>query len=694
MLASVIASREDSIALSPRERGHLACFCNSFTRIYGNVITVKTLSGLALSEPVIRLCFHLKFDQDGGIVTVTSNIRAKTKMAHTYSNFSAEARDPMTAACLSIIPGLGQYYNGQTRKGFLFLDVAIVNFLLLSTILLAPNIATGLALLGHTFNMEVNKTLIEMIQQLRLGSPTSMVVLGMVTTFVAYAVRDAYDNAILKRRKALYKDSVIELTEAASGSYILHASTVVAFAIMAIFFFIPQPTPRQVVEIEFINSLIKPTTPPIEKTKDRSTVSTNRQSKEFRKDIPINKTPPKADLSKTQQQNTKTANAASASSSQQSASSAAAARAAAATAAARASHSMPQVKPIAQSEKIAMTPPAPPMVQPIPARVPVPHPITPNLAAAAASFLPSAPALQQQKLASPALTPLPQTNSPSTFVPVPITSKATGQASSTLPDLSKLAAGSLGTPSSNKSPMPTGRASSTNANNLSLPGLSNVKSGGGNSNNASPMSFPSSHGGSNLAVAPGVIDGRPGRDGTGSSNATGPSPIAREAGQGRNSGNDAGDAPTPVRAKGTGRGQGVSVTPSVGRPAESGGSPQSGAGDRPLNQPGTGRETTAPTLADPDFTKYMADLQRRIKRAWFPPRAGASKKVKVLFKIHTHGELSNLRIVGSSGDAITNTAALQAVQNSAPFHPLPDGSPENVDIEFTFDYNVFSGRSI
>lgn len=71
----------------------------------------------------------------------------------------------------------------------------------------------------------------------------------------------------------------------------------------------------------------------------------------------------------------------------------------------------------------------------------------------------------------------------------------------------------------------------------------------------------------------------------------------------------------------------------------------------------------------------MADLQRRIKRAWFP-----------------QGELSDLKLHKSSGVAIADQAAMKAVQNAAPFRPLPQGSPENIDIQFTFDYNVFNGR--
>jgi len=94
---------------------------------------------------------------------------------------------------------------------------------------------------------------------------------------------------------------------------------------------------------------------------------------------------------------------------------------------------------------------------------------------------------------------------------------------------------------------------------------------------------------------------------------------------------------------------------------------------------------------DVDFGPYMADLQRRIKRAWFPPKGYESKRVVVVFKVHRDGALSDLRIDHSSGVAVADQAGLDAVQHASPFRPLPAGASENVDIQFTFDYNVFNG---
>jgi protein TonB len=88
----------------------------------------------------------------------------------------------------------------------------------------------------------------------------------------------------------------------------------------------------------------------------------------------------------------------------------------------------------------------------------------------------------------------------------------------------------------------------------------------------------------------------------------------------------------------------------------------------------------------------MAELQRRIKKAWFPPKGQESMRVMVIFKVSKNGELSALRLQKSSGSSLADQAALKAVQDAAPFRPLPAGAPEDVDIQFTFDYNVFTGR--
>lgn len=101
-------------------------------------------------------------------------------------------------------------------------------------------------------------------------------------------------------------------------------------------------------------------------------------------------------------------------------------------------------------------------------------------------------------------------------------------------------------------------------------------------------------------------------------------------------------------------------------------------------------KTTA-KLPNDEFKPFMTEVQRRIKLRWHPPHGPESKRVTVRFKIDRRGQLLANAIEKSASPGL-DAAALKAVETSAPFPPLPKGSPENVDVQFTFDYNVFKHR--
>ena len=109
--------------------------------------------------------------------------------------------------------------------------------------------------------------------------------------------------------------------------------------------------------------------------------------------------------------------------------------------------------------------------------------------------------------------------------------------------------------------------------------------------------------------------------------------------------------------------------------------------------PGPGNPNGRPgidAIREPDFGPYMRDLQQRIKRNWDPPKGEESRRVVLLFTIARDGRLLGVSVSKSSGLQSADRAALNAVKLTAPFRPLPAEYRENsVDIQFTFDYNVF-----
>lgn len=127
-------------------------------------------------------------------------------------------------------------------------------------------------------------------------------------------------------------------------------------------------------------------------------------------------------------------------------------------------------------------------------------------------------------------------------------------------------------------------------------------------------------------------------------------------------------------------------TGSLGRTGSSGG----GTGN--MGNPGGGGGAPGiDALREPDFGPYMRELQRRIKMNWDPPKGNESKRVVLLFKIAKDGRLLSCRVNKSSGLPSADQAALKAVELTAPFRPLPaDFKGQSIDIQFTFDYNVFN----
>lgn len=152
---------------------------------------------------------------------------------------------------------------------------------------------------------------------------------------------------------------------------------------------------------------------------------------------------------------------------------------------------------------------------------------------------------------------------------------------------------------------------------------------------------------------------------------------------------------TTAGGSGTGR-PAPSFTPSSsGGSSSSGGRFSSGQyGSGQAGNPGPGNPKGAPgidAIREPDFGPYMRELQRRIKMNWDPPKGNESKRVVLFFKIAKDGRLLSVRVSRSSGVQAADRAAISAVELTAPFKPLPpEFKGQSVDIQFTFDYNVFS----
>lgn len=135
-------------------------------------------------------------------------------------------------------------------------------------------------------------------------------------------------------------------------------------------------------------------------------------------------------------------------------------------------------------------------------------------------------------------------------------------------------------------------------------------------------------------------------------------------------------------------------TGSSGKTLASAGSTGSRGGSGSVGNGGPGGNPNGPwgvdALREPNFAPYMRELQSRIKYNWDPPKGNESKRVVLLFRIAKNGQLLSNRVSKSSGLQAADRAALNAVEVTAPFRPLPaEFKGQYIDIQFTFDYNVF-----
>lgn len=578
-------------------------------------------------------------------------------------NFGEQASkgelEPSVAGVLSLVPGLGQFYNGDRLKGWLFLEVGAINFMILMLILCADSLSTGLAQFAVNHHFNANYALLKQLASFKLGHPGATLLFALCLAFIAFSVRDAYDRATNIKNREIYSGHFLELSEATSGSYLAHFALMGALLLLSVFLLIPAPPRTQVTEIEFVS---QPENRRV-KSPETTRISTNksRAQSEHRKELPV----------RTKRGETTASQASASRSTQQST-----------------SVSKPQPKPEVKTQTADAPKPAPakvadapkppaPVTTPLPVvRPPAPMPIAANPAPAPpvpARPMPVAPANLVAPPTPSLLKPMPARNTaaagfarPSSVpfaegagssAPKPLLAfKGTGSAVSTLPALATT---------------PIGMGSFSSSNNHSWMSGKTLAGGKPGTGPAAPSVDTSSFSGPGKSHSkPTLADSSSGRSGPGK----GASPA---------------EVPKPTGARsGPAPGDILAVLPKLATPV---GDPNGGRANPDPTTTGKGTPSVDGQEHKPEFAAYLANLQRRIRRAWMPPRQPNSRSSIVVFTVGINGELLGLHLQRSSGESAMDEAAIQSIRNSAPFPHLPPYSPDSVDVQFTFDYNVFSG---
>lgn len=102
--------------------------------------------------------------------------------------------------------------------------------------------------------------------------------------------------------------------------------------------------------------------------------------------------------------------------------------------------------------------------------------------------------------------------------------------------------------------------------------------------------------------------------------------------------------------------------------------------ERPGSEAGSAAGTAAfgasvATLDNPDFTYgyYIEQMLALIRAQWVRPPLGGGIEAAVHFEVGRSGEITDVRIVQSSGYSSFDLAGMRAVQTASPLPPLPSG---------------------
>jgi TonB family protein len=85
------------------------------------------------------------------------------------------------------------------------------------------------------------------------------------------------------------------------------------------------------------------------------------------------------------------------------------------------------------------------------------------------------------------------------------------------------------------------------------------------------------------------------------------------------------------------------------------------------------------------FPYYLVQVQNKIEQQWHAPSRQEQRTTTVYFKISRSGEVEDVKIEQTSGNALFDQAAMRAVYYASPLPPLPAASGlQNLGVHFDF----------
>lgn len=133
-------------------------------------------------------------------------------------------------------------------------------------------------------------------------------------------------------------------------------------------------------------------------------------------------------------------------------------------------------------------------------------------------------------------------------------------------------------------------------------------------------------------------------------------------------------------------------------PPTGGLAPPGGGGGFPGSQGGVVGQAVPLDTPDPNYREYMQRVRQRIYAKWTYPREAQSRELHgrlvIEFHIGKEGELLSLELVTSSGEAVLDSSALEAVKLAERYPPLPESMRRDVlPVVAIFSYRIRTTQS-
>lgn len=108
---------------------------------------------------------------------------------------------------------------------------------------------------------------------------------------------------------------------------------------------------------------------------------------------------------------------------------------------------------------------------------------------------------------------------------------------------------------------------------------------------------------------------------------------------------------------------------------------------------GIGRPVEEGSDSNDQLSNYLSEVWKKVRKNWHPPKGMESRSCTVKFRIRRNGTIDSVSVVKSSGIEEVDEAAEDAVRSSSPLPVMPPEEGEDIDIKFSFDYNVYGSKT-